>query len=298
MAFNLYFAGSRFDGDKYILKNKACRLFSFANERKEIKEYATYEERGTLLVDSGAFSIYHSGAKIDIDEYIQFINDNPRIEHFIELDVIPYPVLDYNTAEKSAQGSWENYLYMIERVNDWEKILPVYHFGEDVKYFKRILEFTHEGKHIPYICVGGRHGVSTLQQEEYFNNLFTIIKESSNPNVKVHVLGMTVLSLLEKYPFYSADSTSYLMQAIYGTIMTRFGPVNVSSGNKGKNNFIFLTDVEKKEVLDEIKRFGYTLEDLQETYTSRIEFNIDYCLNWARNYEYKPKIAKKASLFG
>lgn len=297
MAFNLYFAGSKQGNDEHILKNKGCRLFSYGNDRKDIKEYLEHKERGTLLIDSGAFSVAHSGITIDIDAYIEYINSHPEIEYFIELDKIPYPILNHETAEDTANVSWKNYLYMIERLNDWTKLLPVYHFGEDLKYFKRMLEFKKDGKHIPYICIGGRHGVSTQKQEEYFDTLFNEIKNSSNPNVKIHVLGMTVLSTLEKFPFYSADSTSYLQYAIYGSIMTKYGGVNISNGNHKKSNFKYLSKEEQLEILKEITDLGYTLEELQDSYLKRICFNIDYCIKWSNNYKYRPSKIFKNKLF-
>lgn len=288
MAFNLYFAGSKQGNDEHILKRKACRLFSYGNDKKDIAEFLQHNERGPLLVDSGAFSVAHSGININIDDYIQYINNHPEIEYFIELDKIPYPVLNNETAKETAEISWNNYLYMIERLDNWEKLLPVYHFGEDIKYFRQMLEFTYKGKHIPYICIGGRHGVSTAAQERYFDKLFTEIKNSSNPNVKVHVLGMTVLKVLEKFPFYSADSTSYLQQAIYGIIMTKFGSINISDKNKKKDNFSYMSEQMQQVIEDYVNEFGYTIDELKSSYLKRILFNIDYCLDWCNNYRYTP----------
>lgn len=291
--FNLYFAGSRQGNDEHIIKRKANRLYSYANDQKHIEKFCAAEERGPLLVDSGAFSVAHSGITVDIDKYIDYINNNPQIENFIELDIIPYPVLNHDTAKYTAEKSWENYLYMIERLNEPFKLLPVFHFGEDLKYLRRILEFTYKGEHIPFICIGGRHGVSTTKQEKYFETIFREIHNSSNPNVKVHILGMTVLNTLEKFPFYSADSTSHLQYAIYGAIMTPYGGINVSEGNKKMDNFRYLSEPEQKIVLAQIERMGYTMEQLSTDYLSRICHNIDYTLEWAHNYQYKgPKSFK------
>lgn len=291
--FNIYFAGSRQKNDEHILKVKANRLYSYANDKKHIEAFLQAEERGPLLVDSGAFSVAHSGITIDIDEYIQYINDHPTVEHFIELDVIPYPVLNNDTARMTAEKSWENYLYMIERVDDWTKILPVFHFGEDLKYLRQILEFEYKGQKIPFMCIGGRHGVSTAKQEKYFNTIFKEVHNSPNPNIKIHVLGMTVLSSLEKFPFYSADSTTHLQYAIYGAIMTEFGAVNVSAHNMKMNNFRYFSPQEQKAILEVVEELGYTIEELAEDTVNRLHYNIDYVLRWARNYQYKgPKSFK------
>ena len=91
--FNLYFAGSRQGNDEHIIKKKANRLYSYANDQAHIEKFCAESVRGPLLVDSGAFSVAHSGITVDIDAYIDYINLNPQIENFIELDVIPYPGL-------------------------------------------------------------------------------------------------------------------------------------------------------------------------------------------------------------
>lgn len=294
--FNLYFAGARSKMDEHIIKRKACRLYSYANDKKAIELFCQNESRGPLLVDSGAFSVAHSGAVVDIDSYIEYINNNRQIENFIELDVIPYPSLTKQTALVSAQKSWENYLYMIERLDEPFKLLPVFHFGEDLSFFEQIVNYKNSNNDfVPYICIGGRHGVSMDIQERYFERLFSIIHTSANPEVKVHVLGMTVFSTLEKFPFYSADSTSYLLQAAYGGIQTSLGVINVSAKNKHNDNFRYRSKHEQAAILEKIHFLGYDLDVLSTCHKERIKYNIDYCLDWAKNYVYKGKKSFKDS---
>lgn len=292
MAFNLYFAGQSagkvgLSQQDHLASNKACKLISYGNEKEYIKDWLSHNPRGKLLVDSGAFSVAHNDLTVDIDEYISYINEHPEIEYFIELDKIPYPVLNHQTAKESAEVSWENYLYMLDRVNDPYKILPVWHLGEHIDYLKRILNFKYKDKYIPYICIGGRYGISTPVLEKYFHTIFGEIKKSNNPNVKVHILGMTSLSTLEKFPFYSADSTSWLLGAVNGSITTSLGSINVSKGNTKKNNYNYLSNKEKEIVKTEVNKFGYDVDELSSDYKKRILFNIDYCLDWAKNYKCK-----------
>lgn len=297
--FNLFFAGSRQNDDRHIIEKKANRLYSYANDKKHIQKFIETEDRGPLIVDSGAYSVAHTQIIVDIDKYIEYINDNTVIEYFIELDVIPYPVLNREIAKFTASESWNNYLYMINRLDEPFKLLPVFHFGEDLKYLKQILEFRYKGEKIPFMCIGGRHGVSVIKQEKYFETIFRTIQNSSNPDIKVHVLGMTILTTLEKFPFYSADSTTHLQNSIYGLIMTPYGKFNVSERNVKSNNFKYWGDVEKLLVLEYIEKLGYKLEDLEISYEARLNFNIDSMLDWSDNYEYKgPKSFKiKQGLF-
>lgn len=301
MAFDLYFAGSQHkDIDVHIKKNRCCRLFSQLNERKAVLDYAAETERGKLFIDSGAFSVAHAGKTVDIDEYIAFINEHPEIEVWAQLDVIPYPVLDTETAYECSEASWKNYLYMMERITvDKDKLLPIYHFGEPISHLERILNTKVDGKVPDYIGVGGRHGVSTAQHVAYFDNLFKIVKRSDNPNVKIHAFGMTVLSLLEQFPFYSADSTTWLMIGANGGIMDKkYNVVNISERQKNnKDNFVNYPEEAKRYLYKQFEHFGYTYEQLATDYRERMKYNIDYLLEWAHNYQYKPKHLGLCKLF-
>ena len=110
---------------------------------------------------------------------------------------------------------------------------------------------------------------------------------------------MTVLSLLEKYPFYSADSTTWLMIGVNGGVMDRkYGIVNISNRctNK-KENFVNLPKHVQDELKYRFKEFGYTYEELSANYLPRLLYNIKYLKNWADNYQYKPVVMRRRRLF-
>ena len=301
MGFNLYFAGQQAkEVDEYLQQRKALRLFSQVNERKGIQDWQADGYADRLFIDSGAFSVAHNGKTVDIDIYINYINSNPDIPIFVELDVIPFPVLNATTAKECCEASWQNYLYMKERVTSPCYLLPLYHFGEPKSALRRILNTEVDGKLPEYIGIGGRHGVSTELQDKYFYEIFAEIQKSDNPKVKVHAFGMTVLKLLEKFPFYSADSTTWLQLGINGNILTKkFGVVNISERGKfDKNNANAFPDHIKEELEKEVGAFGYTLEQLATDYKSRLKFNIDVMLDWAENYQYRgPKKFVSRRLF-
>lgn len=290
MGFNLYFAGQQAkEVDAYLQEKGALRLFSQVNERKGIQDWQADGHADKLFIDSGAFSVAHAGKTVDIDVYIDYINSNPDIPIFVELDVIPFPVLNTTTAKECCEASWQNYLYMKERVTSPCYLLPLYHFGEPKDALRRILNTEVNGKLPEYIGIGGRHGVATELQDKYFHEIFALIQKSDNPKVKVHAFGMTVIKLLEKFPFYSADSTTWLQLGINGNINTKsYGIVNVSERGKfNKENVNTFPEQAKKAVIDEIESYGYTLEQVSTDYKARLKFNIDTMLNWAQNYEYK-----------
>ena len=301
MGFNLYFAGQQAkEVDAYLQERGALRLFSQVNERKGIQEWQQAGYAKKLFIDSGAFSVAHAGKTVDIDVYIDYINSNPEIPIFVELDVIPFPVLNATTAKECCEASWQNYLYMKERVTSPCFLLPLYHFGEPKDALRRILNTEVNGKLPEYIGIGGRHGVSTDLQDKYFHEIFSVIQSSDNPKVKVHAFGMTVIKLLEKFPFYSADSTTWLQLGINGNINTEsYGIVNVSERNKFAKENVHAFPQHCREVVEaEIESYGYTLEQVSTDYKARLKFNIDTMLRWAENYQYKgPKSFVSSKLF-
>lgn len=300
MAFNLYFAGwGSKDADEYLRSKQAHRLLSWVNEGRVIDWWENDGLADRLFIDSGAFSVAHSGANVNIDNYICFIKSNPNILNWAELDVIPYPILNNETAKYCSDKSWENYVYMREHI-DTTNILPLYHFGEPKNGLRRILNTEVCGELVSYIGVGGRHGVSVDEQIKYFNEVFTIIQESRNPHVKVHAFGITVPKILNNFPFYSADSTTWLQTAINGFILTEdLQTVMISDGTKfNKLNVQTMPKEAMCSVLQLVDKYGYDYFKLCSDYKVRLRFNIDIMLNWEKHYIYTgPKKFKSQKLF-
>lgn len=306
MAFDLYFAGA---GDKPVMDFKfevgSNQLLSQLNERGSISSWIenmqTNSKKCKLFIDSGAWSAHSKGKEVDIDKYIEYLNQYDEYFYiYAELDKIPGEFRKPKTLEQKLEApeiSWKNYLYMKDKVKSRDKLLPVFHQGEDYKWLENMLEYTHEdtGKHIPYIGISPANDSSIPGKIVFIERCFDIIKKSSNPNVKTHAFGMTSLDVLEQYPFTSADSTSYLITAINGTIMTDYGYLNVSERRLSKDNMRFLKD---KNLLDSItNKYGFTLDELASDISKRTIYNMRYLLEWAENYEYKPSKIKQNKLF-
>ena len=284
--FDLYFVGTQNkEHDEYMIKKNCSRLFSYAEKPfYTIKRYLEHPNK--LFIDSGAFSIANKvrrGKNLTIDDYIEFINSNIRPDLYASFDVIPRP-LTTETAKNSAEQSLNNYLYMLDKLDKPEKLIPVYHYGEDFKYLEKILELKPN-----YIAFGGRGGISTKYLYTCLDTFFDILKGS---NVKTHAFGITVLNLLEQYPFTSADSTSYQKVATMGGIFLESlnTTIKISTSTLNDNNhYQYQKEDIKKLINEEIEKYGYNLQDLQTSTNRRIEFNVDYFTRWAENYQYKPR---------
>lgn len=306
MAFNLYFAGSQCpEADIYLKNHNANRLASQLNDRSLISSWSEHlrtnpESTSHLFIDSGAFSAHTKNSSINVDEYINYLNNNDDVFYiFAQVDKIPGVFRQPKTKEQLLEApelSWKNYLYMRPKLKSPDKLIPIFHQGEDIKWLHNMLEFTIEGYHIPYIGISPANDKSTKEKIIFIEKCFDVIKNSSNPNVKTHAFGMTSLKVLESYPFTSADSTSWIMTGANGGIMTKWGIITVSENHKNDISYYLYSADMKSKLSEYVKSQGFDLEQLSTDYKQRILFNIKYLLNWAANYKYKPK-PKKAKLF-
>lgn len=154
----------------------------------------------SLFLDSGAFSAFNSGSVINIDKYIEYINSNHEsFDYIAQLDVID-----------NGNDSLENYIYMLDKVKCPEKIVPVFHFGSDLKLLSRINNVNNSS----ILAVGG---IAKRHKTERSNLIKKVI---NNCDKKLHLFGVTDYTLIKKYKNYinSVDSTSYKMTGIYGYI--------------------------------------------------------------------------------
>lgn len=155
-----------------------------------------------FVLDSGAFTFMTSlkGKSIDWKEYVinygKFIKHH-NIELFFELDI------DQIVGIKQV----EQLRYLLENTAE-RKCIPVWHKSRGLEYWKQMC------KDYDYVAIGGIVTQEIKRSEYYvFHTLLKIAKEN---NCKVHGLGFTNLKGMEKYPFYSVDSTAWLSGNKFG----------------------------------------------------------------------------------
>lgn len=137
-----------------------------------------------------------------LKNYIEFIHRykaRGQLMEYVNLDII------YN-----ADESWKNQKEM--EANGLCPI-PVYHYGEDIKHWKRMVD------NYKYIGIGGvAGGVTLLQFVNFADPAFEYLWQT-HPDCKVHGFAVTSHQLMTRYPFWSVDSTTWLKHAVYGNIM-------------------------------------------------------------------------------
>lgn len=309
MAFNIYFAGGLpAKTDEWLKQKGGNRLFNQLYERNTIgNKWVEHKKEqpklaNKLLIDSSAYSAHTKGSEVDIDKYIEYLNQNVGMfDAIAELDKIPGEFRQPKTRLQLLEApeiSWNNYLYMRERVVDKEKLLPIFHMGEDFKWLQLMLDTTFENdKHIEYIGISPANDSVTKQKDKWMEKVFTIIKDSKNPNVKTHAFGMTVLEQLERHPFYSADSTSPLLSGAMGNVFSSRGLISFARKDGGLEGF----KKNPKSVQEEVERIvteaGFTVESLVDDYVSRISYNCQFTMDWARDYKFRGIRNRQKTLF-
>lgn len=138
-----------------------------------------------VFIDSGAFSAETKGVPIDIDEYCRFIKDT-NVVTYAGLDVIG-----------NAYQTMKNTEYMASKYN--LSPIPTFHLGSDPADLRKLFSYD-------YIALGGL--VFSGGRERYCDEIWSIILREK-PGLRVHGFGMTNVDLMERYPWYSVDSSTY-----------------------------------------------------------------------------------------
>jgi len=276
MAFDFYFAGATTERIRnWLVSINANVLKSYYTDKSVIMKFFEHKRNGwtgKLMIDNGEFSFHRHGGSIDIDEYIAWLNKYDEfIDYAIAVDNIPGKWRQPRTLKDyqiSTQKTWENYLYMVERVRSPNKLLPVFHQGDDFSALERFLSLPD----LKYMCIAGSKDLTNADREAFYEKCFDII-DKLRPDMKVHCLGSATLSNVERFRFVSLDSTTCNMVAAMGNIfidgqVTYVGDELKTLKLLGKD---YVTALNHYCV-----KYGIDINDIGSDYQSRCMFNIRY----------------------
>ena len=269
----------------------------------------------TFMLDSGAFSAWNCGKEVDLDHYIAYIRANiEHLDHYVALDVIPgaFGVTPSPAeVEVSAQRSWENLLYM--EAHGLQPI-PVFHMGEQFKWLRRMVEHG-----CPYIGISPANDRTTDKKRVWLDRVFDEITDpNGKPVVKTHAFGVTAIDLLMRYPWYSADSTTWIMIAARGKILLPHWEHGKWKFDK-KPSICYISEPygeghvllrgmkeaawrhvasEREHVEAWLAYAGSTLQKAEEDYKERARLCAFFFLEFERNFVPQPFKRTKPRLFG
>ncbi len=227
-----------------------------------------------VFLDSGAFSAWNIGEEIDINAYCDYIKKNWDLWR-VEDDAVMFSVLD---GIGDPLKTWQNQLYMEQQ---GVRPLPCFHFGEDTRYLDWYTE------RYSYITLGGMVGKTTKQLREWLDKIWNdhLVDSSGKPKTKVHAFGITSFEIMERYPWFSCDSSTWIQTAAFGNIMTHdWGNIATSNAGNSKHqpgrHVWTLSPIEQEAFYDYFKREGFDMDRLATVYESRAVFNINTFLHF------------------
>lgn len=220
-----------------------------------------------IFLDSGAYSAFTQGSKMDINKYCDFCHKNA--------DIIEYcSVLDSIT---DPDETWRN-----QQIMEAQGVgaLPCYHYGEP----EYILEYYIS--RYPYITIGGMVPIDNKHLQVWLDRIWHdyLTDEQGKPKLKVHGFGMTTIPLIARYPWYSVDSSTWVQFASHGLLFTPdHGMIAISAKSPSRKipgQHVDSLTVEQKEVVEAgIRKYGFDPERLRHLYYTRWAFNA-----WAFSY--------------
>ncbi len=214
-----------------------------------------------LFLDSGAHSLYNDRIRkakdhlfYETDEFWKYVDDyciflkehKDKFRVYVSVDVI------FN-----SEMTWKVQRYMedVYKLNP----LPAFHAQEDFKWLKKYMD------NYEYIGLGGlgqgmTRGNWLANVGEPAWNL--ICNEKGIPRVKIHGFAMTSPNLVIEFPYYSADSTSWMQFGKYGLLVIP----------RKKHGFfdydippLIISVSTRKKRKDDIKNFDH-LPKIEQTY--------------------------------
>ncbi len=205
----LYFAGNLVGFETPVYDwGVRNRLLTFADKDNWAKDaFGAWIENpegypnASIFLDSGAFSAWSRGATLSVPAYCHYIHQHePRLDLYCNLDVI---------------GDWKGSARNLDKMlANGLKPVAVFHRGSPWNELHRLANLG-----LP-LALGGLVGkgksVTAGNIQQYLDQCWTRLRE--HWPLRVHVFGIVAQWVLERYPWYSADSSTALVSAGLGRV--------------------------------------------------------------------------------
>ena len=239
-----------------------------------------------IMLDSGAFSAWRLGDEIDLKAYIKYIKKNGHLfNSYVCLDTIPGANgrMDRSTESinKSAAASYKNHQIMKDA---GLSPIPVFHQGESWTWLERMVD---EGE--PYIGVSPYLRSNIGDLIKWLDQCFTRLTDAQGrPVAKTHGFGATGHKVITRYPWHTADSTSWAIAPGYGLIKVPVIVDGIESAfqvcvtdarlpaDVGTRHIDSLSSKEQDYVVDFLAGLGLTITDVRTSLDCRRAAYIGY----------------------
>jgi len=194
-----------FDAEDFSRLDDNVQIFMSQKKVGTMHADGRIRRDGAMRTGASAFINYdftdNEKVRKYLDEYIEFCHKyKKQLITYVNLDIIFNP-----------EKTWENQKYM---ESNGLAPLPVYHFGEDLSWFKKYVD------QYEYIGISGLG--ADIQKSTYVRSfgdpVFSYL-HGTKQDVKIHGFALTALDLLIRYPWYTVDSTTWVKHAAYGNVI-------------------------------------------------------------------------------
>lgn len=174
-----------------------------------------------LTLDSGAFTAWNAGKQVDIDEYKTWalqVSTTRSDVRCVNLDVIPGEVGRSSTKSERIAGmqkSIENADYLRSAGLN---IMEVFHQDEPFEFLDLLLDRLPSKDSV--LCISPRNDVSTKSKLEWHNQVLAhLLRRCGKENLpRMHGLAVTSKTLMNAFPYFSVDSSSYASPLRFGMV--------------------------------------------------------------------------------
>lgn len=293
--------GREGDEEERIAKVLECRLCSchgdYVRAAKNWARLSSRKDTGVtkLMLDSGAFTAWSKGKKVEVDELIRTYSsvmelvDRDKVQVFlINLDVIPgSPGVTAGTAEilDAIDESDRNFDVLVKEFGNI--VVPVYHQNESAARLTQVLSMA------DYICASPRNDLPEWTRVQWSEEVHRLLP----PGKRTHGLATTGANMLSRVPWWSVDSAAWLYSGAMGKVDVwhegKWVSINVSQEspdvhNAGKHFDNTLSFV-KEAIETRAAYHGITVDQLRTDHMQRKLLNGLEIIEWLKEYSFQPK---------
>lgn len=158
-----------------------------------------------IMLDSGAYSAWRAGKQVDFKEYMRYL-------HYL-IKKYPGADLEYVNLDVIGDGKASYKNWRIMRDNGLNP-MPVYHLTSSHSWLSKYLKDTDRVALSWFGAMPYRRRILSL------DHLWTryLIDGAGMPTARVHGMGVADFRILQRYPWDTVDSTSWLLTAAMGDV--------------------------------------------------------------------------------
>jgi hypothetical protein len=212
------------------------------------------------------------------------LKEEKLFSHWVGLDRIPASPGVMPTAEDveaSAQETWNNFMYMVDKGINPCKLISVFHQNEGFQWLKKLVEFDEQlkkqgRKEGLYIGISPANDRTSAQRILWLEQCMPYVTNSDgSAKIRFHGFGATSTQFMHRYPWFSIDSTSWLRCGSFGALKipqfqlkyphydSNLQVAMTQRSGESEKHFNGLSKNEQEQIVKYIEENNFKLEDVQ-----------------------------------